>query len=54
MIEAASTSETMINFYQTTRHNKPEGSHLVPTDLDKLHGKAKRVGVHLKNSGNAH
>jgi hypothetical protein len=28
MMEAASTSETLVNFYQTTRHNKPEDSHL--------------------------
>jgi hypothetical protein len=24
MMEAASTSETSVNFYQTTRHNNPE------------------------------
>jgi hypothetical protein len=28
MMEAASTYETSLNFYQTTRHNNPEGSHL--------------------------
>jgi hypothetical protein len=28
MMEAASTSETSINFYQTTRRNNPEDSHL--------------------------
>jgi hypothetical protein len=28
MVEAESTSETSVNFYQTTRHNKPEDSHL--------------------------
>jgi hypothetical protein len=28
MMEAASTSETLVNFYQTTRHNNPEASHL--------------------------
>jgi hypothetical protein len=28
MMEAASTSETSANFYQTTRRNKPEDSHL--------------------------
>jgi hypothetical protein len=26
--ETASTSETTVNFYQTTRRNNPEGSHL--------------------------
>jgi hypothetical protein len=28
MMEAASTSETSVNFYQTTRRNTPEDSHL--------------------------
>jgi hypothetical protein len=28
MMEAASTSETLVNFYQTTRRHKPEDSHL--------------------------
>jgi hypothetical protein len=28
MIEAVSTSETSVNFYQTTRRNTPEDSHL--------------------------
>jgi hypothetical protein len=28
MMEAASTSETSVNFYQTTRRNIPEDSHL--------------------------
>jgi hypothetical protein len=28
MMEAASTSETSVNFYQTARHNNPEDSHL--------------------------
>jgi hypothetical protein len=27
MMEAAITSETSVNFYQTTRRNKPEDSH---------------------------
>jgi hypothetical protein len=27
-MEAARTSETLINFYQTTRRNNPEDSHL--------------------------
>jgi hypothetical protein len=29
-MEEASTSETSVNFYQTTRRNIPEGSHLHP------------------------
>jgi hypothetical protein len=28
MMEAARTSETFVNFYQTTRHYNPEDSHL--------------------------
>jgi hypothetical protein len=28
MMEAANTSETSVNFYQTTRHNNSEDSHL--------------------------
>jgi hypothetical protein len=28
MLEAAGTSETSVNFYQTTRSNNPEDSHL--------------------------
>jgi hypothetical protein len=28
MMEAASTSETSVNVYQTTRRNNPEDSHL--------------------------
>jgi hypothetical protein len=28
MMEAASTSETSVNFYQTAQHNNPEYSHL--------------------------
>jgi hypothetical protein len=28
MMEAASTSETLANFYQITWHNNPEDSHL--------------------------
>jgi hypothetical protein len=28
MMEAESASEMSVNFYQTTRHNTPEGSHV--------------------------
>jgi hypothetical protein len=31
MMEAASTSEMFVNFYQITRHNIPEDSHLQVT-----------------------
>jgi hypothetical protein len=38
MMEAASTSETPVNFYQTTRRYNPEDSHLrVYPDLSILH-----------------
>jgi hypothetical protein len=29
VMEVASTSETSVNFYQNTRHNNPEDSHLL-------------------------
>jgi hypothetical protein len=35
MMEAASTSETLVNFYQTTRCDNPEDSHLHTT---RIHG----------------
>jgi hypothetical protein len=33
MMEAASTSETLVNLYQTTRRNNPEDSHLQVTHI---------------------
>jgi hypothetical protein len=36
MMEAASTSETLVNFYQTTRHNNPEDSHIYTRRHDKI------------------
>jgi hypothetical protein len=40
VIEAASTSETSINFYQTTRRNNAENSHLFTRRREnlKVHG----------------
>jgi hypothetical protein len=35
MIEAARTSETLVNFYQITRRYKPEDSHLRITCFTK-------------------
>jgi hypothetical protein len=29
MVDAESTSEKLVSFYQTTRHNNPEDSHLI-------------------------
>jgi hypothetical protein len=37
MMEAASTSETSVNFYQTTRRNNPEDSHLHSTGMSGQH-----------------
>jgi hypothetical protein len=37
MMEAASTSETLVNFYQTARHYNPEDSHLEATWQMVLH-----------------
>jgi hypothetical protein len=36
MMEAASTSETSVNLYQTTRRNSSEDSHLHPDVLRKI------------------
>jgi hypothetical protein len=36
MMEAASTSEMSVNFYQTTRRNNPEDSHLHTRRLEDL------------------
>jgi hypothetical protein len=40
MMEAARTSETLVNFYQTTQHNNPEDSRLheiVTSDVRTLY-----------------
>jgi hypothetical protein len=36
MIQAANTSETSVNFYQTTRRNNPEDSHLHTRSRENL------------------
>jgi hypothetical protein len=33
MMEAARASETLVNFYQTTRRYNPEDSHLSPLNV---------------------
>jgi hypothetical protein len=38
MMEAASTSETSVNLYQTTQHCNPEASHLYIFDQFHEHG----------------
>jgi hypothetical protein len=36
MMEAANTSETLVNFYQATRLYNPEDSHLLTRRREKL------------------
>jgi hypothetical protein len=36
MMEAVSTSKTLVNFYQTTRRNNPEDSHLLTRRRENL------------------
>jgi hypothetical protein len=36
MMEAASTSETSVNFYQTTQRNNPDDSHIYDYENDSL------------------
>jgi hypothetical protein len=43
MMEAASTSETSVNFYQTTRRNNPEDSHLHTRSRESM----KSNGLHM-------
>jgi hypothetical protein len=38
-MEAAGTSETSLNFYETTRRNNPEDSHLQLITFDYQHYK---------------
>jgi hypothetical protein len=47
MMEAASTSETSVNFYQTTRYNIPEDSRLHTRRCKNL--KSHQVQVMLYN-----
>jgi hypothetical protein len=43
MMEAASTSETSVNFYETTRRNIPEDSHLHTRRRKNLKSLMKRL-----------
>jgi hypothetical protein len=38
MMEAARTSETLVNFYQTTRRYNPEDSHLRKLNSSRIFG----------------
>jgi hypothetical protein len=42
MMEAASTSETSVNFYQTTQRNNPEDSHLHTRRRENLKSHLKK------------
>jgi hypothetical protein len=42
MMEAASASETLVNFYQTTRRNNPEDNHLHTHRLQKMKSRNSR------------
>jgi hypothetical protein len=45
MMEAASASKTPVNFYQTTRRNIPEDSHLHTRSRENLKSHQVRSGV---------
>jgi hypothetical protein len=47
MMEAASASETSLNFYQNTRRNNPEDSHLVSLLLKPLLDSFSQNFIHL-------
>jgi hypothetical protein len=47
MMEAASTSETLVNFYQTTRRYNPEDSHLHTRRLENLKSYLIQLHSHL-------
>jgi hypothetical protein len=45
MMEAARTSETSVNFYQTTRRNNPEDSHLFIRRCENLKSHTKVLSM---------
>jgi hypothetical protein len=45
MMEAASTSETSVNFYHTTQRNNPEGVHLHTHHHENLKSHKTVVGI---------
>jgi hypothetical protein len=53
MMEEASTSETSINFYQTTRYNNPEDNHLYIGHCENLisHKKIIDLTYYVSKSG---
>jgi hypothetical protein len=44
-VEAAGTSETSINFYQTTRLDKPEDSHLQNRRRENLKSHYMKIDI---------
>jgi hypothetical protein len=48
MMEAKSTSEKLINFYQTTRRDNPEDSHFHALNMD-VRQKATAIQIKLHN-----
>jgi hypothetical protein len=50
MMEAASTSETPANFYQTIRRNNPEDSHLHTLRRDNLKSQPRNCKKYVTNS----
>jgi hypothetical protein len=54
MMVAASTSETSVNFYQTTRRNNPEDSHLQSNKLTGPYKHTNWVSAHLTTLFHVH
>jgi hypothetical protein len=48
MIESVSTSETSVNFYETTRRNIPEGRHLHTRRRENLKSHEKNGDLELE------
>jgi hypothetical protein len=51
MLPAASTTETTVNFYQTTRSNNPEDSHLHTRRREKLKSQLHELSVIVNVNG---
>jgi hypothetical protein len=47
MMEAARTSETLVNFYQTTRRCNPEDNHLHTRHRESLKSHLYEIRFHL-------
>jgi hypothetical protein len=45
MMDAASTYETSVNFYQTTRRNNPEDSHLHTRRRENLKSRYMKIDM---------